>query len=809
MKTTWVSEITKAEKRSVSFRSAALTLTLLAGLANVGLAGYSDAIWSNTGLISYWNLNEIVDTTAIDLVGGNDGTYSGAGYTVGQAGPRPGDGFQGFSSDNYAPSFSGTTTQTLSMNPANYAGLTDLSMSLWFRFDGGTTNNHIGGLEDTTGSRYVFATHQYTNSLSSFAKRSDGGQTSVSSGTINDSQWHHLAVTYESVDIGGGQYNATLKAYIDGQLKNSGTATTTTPGLDAADMLVFARDPGDSANRNLNGQLDEIAFFSKSLSAAEVDNQYAAGTSGYVGAVNETGPAHYWRFNEPTGAAAYDAIGGKTASHHSGFPPVAGSGPASVAGPGPTDGFAGMETANTGVLYNIAGKTRSIADNPDLVGDGSFAAGDMTGLSMEFWYKHGATDNEGVLAGYQDTSGGGRYAFTVMKVGGASNGLRVYGKDASGNQTQYSLNDTPDTDWHHMVLAWDGAHLRSYLDGQETAASVTSSAGSASGAIGPINELVFGGDASTVNSRYYNGALDNVAIYNRPLTNAQVARHYEAAVTGSYSMSPAETAALGLNPVHYWRMEETYGQTVLDSIGNWTGTLQNNPVLGDVGPRPYAFPGFDADNHAVGFVRTGDTGISVTDVDQLAPGMKFSEGGVDALSMSAWFRLSETGPDNARQIIAGFQKSAGNRYTFLTTRESDGKLKFYLSDGDDQSKQIVASPYSGITDSEWHHVVMTWDGSALRTYLDGENEQMFTNAAVQGALFAPEGFYIGRDTAGGSAFDGHIDEVALFNYALGADDVWALYQGAMVPEPSALLLLGFAAVGFAVLPVRRRHASHA
>lgn len=549
----------------------------------------------------------------------------------------------------------------------------------------------------------------------------------------------------------------------------------------------------------------QLVGWAAALAALWILGSAAAAQAGYVDTVTGTpGLQHFWQFDEPgTPATSADSIGSKTVTHMNGFPPsTTGAGPASTAGPRPGDGFVGMDAANGALLYNISGKTRSFGADVDHVGSKSFAAGDMTGLSMEFWYKLTATGNEGLLLGYDDTSGN-RYGFTVLKLGGSANGLKVYNKDSTGAQTIYNLGNTPDTNWHHMALTWDGTHFRSYLDGQETAGSVAHSNGAASGAIQSLDELVFGGDASTQNGRYLNGSLDQVAIYDRALTNAQVERHYQAATTGSFAIRPAERAVRDLAPVHYWRMEETYGATVLDSIDNWTGAAQNSPTLGAVGPRPPDFKGFEADNHAVGLVRGSNTGIAVADVDQLTPTKSFSAGDVDALSMSAWFRLSETGPDNARQIIAGFQQSSFPRYLYLITREANGYLKFYLADGDDPSQQIVASPYGSITDSDWHHVVMSWDGSELRTYLDGANEQVFTNANVQGALFVPDGFFIGRDINGSNYFDGRIDDVVLFDYALNAVDVAALYQWATVPEPSAFILLGLGAIGLAVLRRRR------
>lgn len=506
-------------------------ILLAVSIATPAGAGYVDAVTNNGNLVSYWRLNEASGTTASDLIttgsidGANDGTYSGSGYTLGNAGPGPADGLQGFAPGNLAPTFSGTTTQMLAMDPAAYSGLTDLTMTTWFRFDPSTTANHIGGLEDTSGNRYVFANHQYGSNLNSFVKRTDGSQIGYVSGySVADSQWHHLAMTYEN--------GTTIKMYVDGKFENSGTNATVS-GVDAADVLTFSRDVGDvSQARNLNGQLDEIAFFDRGLTAAEVDNQYAAGASAYVGKVNQLNPAHYWRFSETAGTIAGDAIGDK---------------------------------------------------------DGTYAT----------------------------------------------------------------------------------------------------------------------------------------------------------------------------------------------------------PTLGQAGPRPSdALSGMPVANLAPDFNRSQNDSVSISGEYPDA----------DAITMSLWVQLAPDGSDTNRQIIAGYQSPGYPRYRFLVCRESNGKLKFYLSDTDGVG-QIIAEPYSGFTDSDWHNIVFSWDGSELKTYLDGDGEQTFTDVNVSGDLRASDFLLVGRDINDTSnQLDGIVDELILFDYALSAQQVRNLYTAA-IPEPSTLLLLG---IGFFGLPVFHR-----
>ncbi len=533
---------------------------------------------------------------------------------------------------------------------------------------------------------------------------------------------------------------------------------------------------------------------------------------GYVGVVTNTpGLRHFWMLDEPgTPAVSADIIGGKTATHMSGFPPsVNGGGPVSTEGPRPADGFAGMASDNAALLYSISGKTRSFINNPDQLGDKSFAADDIHGMSMEFWFKRTTTNTEGVVAGYLDADHP-RYGYVVTMIRSDPStqipDLKVYNKDAEERQTIYELGTQPDFLWHHMVMTWDGRNLRSYLDGKEPATSVARCSGSASGPIKQAGELVFGGDASTVDFRYLNGALDKVAIYDRPLTDAQVARHYEAAVTGSVKLPHYEQAVLALNPCHYWRMEETHGR-ILDSIGDWSLTLRTGTMpWASVGLRPPSFLGLETNNCAMGFIRANGHGLYNTNalVDALTSTNSFSAGTVDKLSMSVWFRLSETGPDNERQVIAGFQKLAGYRYVFLVLREGSGALRCYVTDNSGDS-QLIKDTYANITDSNWHNFVMTWDGSAFRTYLDGGNEKFFTDANVSGALRASDGFFIGQDINNSSFFDGEIDEVALFSDALTAQQVADLYAAAVrgkIPQGTLMRLCNSTTQGAVLMPKR-------
>src|SRR5262249_26379122 len=108
------------------------------------------------------------------------------------------------------------------------------------------------------------------------------GPTLLLNGTtpVNDGQWHHMALTFQSA--------GTTIMYVDGQQQASGTAPTFSFG--ANDPLRFGTMT-DGFWTPLNGQLDEVQIFNRVLSATEVQSIYNAGSAGLVKCVRASDPS--------------------------------------------------------------------------------------------------------------------------------------------------------------------------------------------------------------------------------------------------------------------------------------------------------------------------------------------------------------------------------------------------------------------------------------------------------------------------------------------------------------------------------------
>ena len=172
------------------------------------------------------------------------------------------------------------------------------------------------------------------------------------------------------------------------------------------------------------------------------------------------------------------------------------------------------------------------------------------------------------------------------------------------------------------------------------------------------------------------------------------------------------------------------------------------------------------------------------------------------LSVSAWVRpiiidqyativqnfsqLDKTGPTTG-QFYLGVIQANGPFYLSAIVRERDGR-EVYIS------KELAESPV--LTRGKWHHVAFVADGAMLRLYWNGV--ELGAGPCLGVAVRQnPKGLGIGCLTeevgaelaqAAPGPWNGCLDEIAIFNHALGAEQVRQLYTGSpMVVKPSSAM----------------------
>ena len=157
---------------------------------------------------------------------------------------------------------------------------------------------------------------------------------------------------------------------------------------------------------------------------------------------------------------------------------------------------------------------------------------------------------------------------------------------------------------------------------------------------------------------------------------------------------------------------------------------------------------------ALAFDGTGDT-VEIPHADSLNI--------TTAITMEMWVKPS--GGAEVKQ--AGIEKGiwALGEYSLYPVYEGGTVVQFFdlpAACGDAGIKG------QGIQDNEWHYLAGVWDGETIYLYIDGELE---TSGKCGGTLNTTnQGLYIGSRVGNERFFTGAMDEIRVYNRALGRVD---------------------------------------
>lgn len=310
--------------------------------------------------------------------------------------------------------------------------------------------------------------------------------------------------------------------------------------------------------------------------------------------------------------------------------------------------------------------------------------------------------------------------------GTSSGKFFIYDNSATPAPGMMSARSINDNNWHHIVWTSDGSTSNMYIDGKlDATAAQARAADTGTGSIG----------FDTPNIEYFTGSLDDMRIYNRTLTAAEVASMYR-----SGQMTRKVVSAQGL--VGYWAMNEGAGNQTGDSSSNgFTGTINGGPTWIN-GKRGKAL----SFNGSSQYVSGSLSGMSSTQI-----------------SFCSWANKSSN-PGTFTQTIGA---SSGSSGLYVNSSGNIFSQISFVSAGN-QGTASVSMP------SGWHHYCLTWSsGSPLSLYVDGVLSQSTGN--ITDTLNATTGFWIAR-YASGTYFPGSIDDARVYNRALTAAEVAGLYR---------------------------------
>jgi hypothetical protein len=120
-------------------------------------------------------------------------------------------------------------------------------------------------------------------------------------------------------------------------------------------------------------------------------------------------------------------------------------------------------------------------------------------------------------------------------------------------------------------------------------------------------------------------------------------------------------------------------------------------------------------------------------------------------------------------------KLVGSHRDIVLRYQSSGQLQAHFTVGN--GLLFLQSANGIVAEDVWQHAALTWDGSVMTLYLDGE--VVATNTFVTGPSISANGqFSIGSLTStGGEAMRGAVDDVLITSYAATAEQVNCIMNG--------------------------------
>ena len=139
----------------------------------------------------------------------------------------------------------------------------------------------------------------------------------------------------------------------------------------------------------------------------------------------------------------------------------------------------------------------------------------------------------------------------------------------------------------------------------------------------------------------------------------------------------------------------------------------------------------------------------------------------EAITIEAWMKPAVTFDSSAVEDCEIVRKGNNDYYIFRLD-DITGKARLIL----DFSGGSVASTQTSWTAETWYHLVGTYNGSTLRIFVDGVESN---SVDASGSYTTDANLYIGSQIGTDRFFNGTIDEVKIYDIALTASQIQALY----------------------------------
>ena len=256
----------------------------------------------------------------------------------------------------------------------------------------------------------------------------------------------------------------------------------------------------------------------------------------------------------------------------------------------------------------------------------------------------------------------------------------------------------------------------------------------------------------------------------------------------AFAMLLAAAAAAGQEPVAWWRFESS-AHLGADSSPGGANSFVSEPFSPE--PEP-PFSQETADGCVGGYLHVGGANVSLALAAETAKPIPAAT--APGLTAELLFRLNGTAFNKAGNttVLRGGSGEGGAGWALAFDRHSIG----FRAAGRVVSAQLIGSGVRsifGLADGAWHHLACRLDASSgeQSIWIDGQCPDPHPPTCpppctLGGSLPPNASAAPGQVPAGAgavtllpSAFDGDLDEIAVYTAALSNSTIWAHFQGAV------------------------------
>lgn len=163
------------------------------------------------------------------------------------------------------------------------------------------------------------------------------------------------------------------------------------------------------------------------------------------------------------------------------------------------------------------------------------------------------------------------------------------------------------------------------------------------------------------------------------------------------------------------------------------------------------------------FIAANDDRIEVGDVLNITG---------DKVTLSTWARIASK-TDEMKMLAKWSDSPAAFSYLLSTDAVGNDKALFAVN----ASSQVATSGTTAMVIGQWHHVAGVYDGSDIRVYLDGAEENSTALTGNISSNTAPVRIGMGSGAVGEEPMDGDLGHCAIWDRALTPGEIKSLSEG--------------------------------